>query len=197
MLSHNTLALHTDRHYTYPTGSARPLPWSAEKLSRRKSSTKAACQHLTDRFFVRRDNGGDVGLCKQCASNVVVGPEIERRNITRLNWGTLSHGLHLCVTDTRLQIYSANTCQIQLLLCTFINYIYLLECGPMPNVMVALANIGGALCSTPQFGWRPLLECRAVTLPRCETRWNYLGCPKLTKRSQPLVGRSSPYCGDM
>ena len=24
---------------------------------------------------------------------------------------------------------------------------------------------------------------------------NYLGCPKLTKRSQPLVGRSSPYCG--
>ena len=26
-----------------------------------------------------------------------------------------------------------------------------LECGPMPNVMVALPNIGGALCSTPQF----------------------------------------------
>ena len=25
-----------------------------------------------------------------------------------------------------------------------------LECGPMPNVMVALQNIGGALCSTPQ-----------------------------------------------
>jgi len=25
-----------------------------------------------------------------------------------------------------------------------------LECGSMPNVMVALANIGGALCSTPQ-----------------------------------------------
>jgi len=24
------------------------------------------------------------------------------------------------------------------------------ECGPMPNVMVALPNIGGALCSTPQ-----------------------------------------------
>jgi len=51
-----------------------------------------------------------------------------------------------------------------------------------------------ALCSTPQFGWRPLLECRAVTLPRRETRWNYLGCPKLTERSQPLVGRSSAYC---
>jgi len=25
-----------------------------------------------------------------------------------------------------------------------------LECGPMPNVMVALLYIGGALCSTPQ-----------------------------------------------
>ena len=25
-----------------------------------------------------------------------------------------------------------------------------LKCGPMPNVMVALPNIGGALCSTPQ-----------------------------------------------
>ena len=25
-----------------------------------------------------------------------------------------------------------------------------LECGPMPNVMATLPNIGGALCSTPQ-----------------------------------------------
>jgi len=25
-----------------------------------------------------------------------------------------------------------------------------LECGPKPNVMVALSNIGGALCSMPQ-----------------------------------------------
>jgi len=28
--------------------------------------------------------------------------------------------------------------------------IYQLECGPMPNLMVALPNIGGALCSMPQ-----------------------------------------------
>jgi len=46
-------------------------------------------------------------------------------------------------------------------------------------------------------GWRPLLECRAVTLPRGEIRWNLLGCPKLANRSQPLVGRSSPYCDDV
>ena len=25
-----------------------------------------------------------------------------------------------------------------------------LECGPMPKLMVALLNTGGALCSTPQ-----------------------------------------------
>jgi len=67
----------------------------------------------------------------------------------------------------------------------------------MPNVMAALPNIGGALSSTRQFGWCPLLVCRAETLPRRETRWNYLGCPKLTKGSQLLEGRSSPFCGDM
>jgi len=27
---------------------------------------------------------------------------------------------------------------------------YQLECGPMPNVMATLPNIGGAICSTPQ-----------------------------------------------
>jgi len=53
------------------------------------------------------------------------------------------------------------------------------------------------LFNAAKFGWRPLLECYPVTLPRRETRWNYLGCPKLTKRSQPLVGRSSPYCADI
>ena len=62
-----------------------------------------------------------------------------------------------------------------------------LECGPMPNVMAALPNIGSALCSTP---------C-TIRLPRRETRWNLQGYPKLPNRSQPLVGRSSPYYQDM
>jgi len=43
-------------------------------------------------------------------------------------------------------------------------------------------------------GWRPLLQCHAATLPRCETRWNLQGCRKIANRSQPLVGQSSPYC---
>jgi len=45
------------------------------------------------------------------------------------------------------------------------------------------------LFNATKFGWRPLLECRAVTLPRRETRWNLQGCPKLPDRSQALVGR--------
>ena len=53
------------------------------------------------------------------------------------------------------------------------------------------------LFNAAKFGWRPLLECRAVTLPRREIRWNLQGCLKQTKGSQPLEGRSSPYCKDM
>ena len=53
------------------------------------------------------------------------------------------------------------------------------------------------LFNAAKFGWRPLLECRSVMLPICETPWNLLGCPKLPNRFQLLVGQSSPYCGDM
>jgi len=45
------------------------------------------------------------------------------------------------------------------------------------------------LFNAAKFGWHPLLQCRAVTLPRRKTRWNLQGCPKLPDRSQPLVGR--------
>jgi len=53
------------------------------------------------------------------------------------------------------------------------------------------------LFNAAKFGWCPLLECRAVTLPRRETRWNSQGCPKFANASQPLLGRSPPYCQDM
>jgi len=45
-----------------------------------------------------------------------------------------------------------------------------------------------------KFGWPPVNDVAAVTKPRRETRWNVLGCTKLASGSQPLVGRSSPYC---
>jgi len=54
-----------------------------------------------------------------------------------------------------------------------------------------------SLFNAAKFGWRPLLECRAVTKPRRKTCWNLLGCLKQPNRSQPLVGRSSPYSEDM
>jgi len=53
------------------------------------------------------------------------------------------------------------------------------------------------LFNAAKFGWRRLLDCRAVTLPRRETRWNLQGCPKLPNRSQPPVSRSSPYYQDI
>jgi len=53
------------------------------------------------------------------------------------------------------------------------------------------------LFNAAEFGWRPLLECRAVTLPTRESGWNLQGCPKLANRSQSLGGRSSPYYEDM
>ena len=53
------------------------------------------------------------------------------------------------------------------------------------------------LFNAAKFGWRPTLECHAVTLPRRETSWNLQGSLKLTKQSQPLVCRTSPYCKDL
>jgi len=53
------------------------------------------------------------------------------------------------------------------------------------------------LLNAAKFSWCPLVECRAVTLPRRETRWNLRGCPKLANRSQLLVGQSLPYCTAM
>jgi len=53
------------------------------------------------------------------------------------------------------------------------------------------------LFNAAKFGWRPILDCRAVMLPRHETRWNLLEYPKLPDRSQLLLGRSSPYFQDI
>jgi len=58
-----------------------------------------------------------------------------------------------------------------------------------------------------EFRWRPLsnaavwltLTSRGPCSNAAKTRnpFKFAGFPKLTKRSQPLVGRSSPYCEDM
>ena len=46
-------------------------------------------------------------------------------------------------------------------------------------------------------GWPPVSDVAAVTKARRETHQNLQGWPKLANRSQPLVGLSSPYYGDM
>jgi len=64
--------------------------------------------------------------------------------------------------------------------------------GPAPDNILGLPQISsesGPLFNAAKFGWRPLLECHAVTLPRRERGWNLQGCSKLANRSQPLVGR--------
>jgi len=52
------------------------------------------------------------------------------------------------ITRTRTPINAVTVTAIHYCNTQFKNQ---LECGPMPNVMAALPNIGGALCSTPQF----------------------------------------------
>ena len=44
-------------------------------------------------------------------------------------------------------------------------------------------------------GWRPAPQ--TLVNNKTQLECGSMGCPKLTKGSQPLVGRSSPYCGDI
>jgi len=57
--------------------------------------------------------------------------------------------------------------------------------------MTALSNIGGALQSAPT----TRVPCSNAAKTRNSLK--LAGVNKLANRSQPLVGRSSPYCGDM
>jgi len=75
-----------------------------------------------------------------------------------------------------------------------------LECGPMPNVMATLPNIGSAQAPSVQRRKVWLMPSTRVPCSNAAKTRNPLklaGVPKLMKRSQPLVGRSSPYCRDM
>jgi len=59
----------------------------------------------------------------------------------------------------------------------------------MPNLMVALPNIGGALCSTPQSLAHALLDSRAVTLPKTRKPLKFAGVPQTGK---PISAASGP-----
>jgi len=63
---------------------------------------------------------------------------------SRSDWPSFSHALAACVTADQQDCTGAMYNHL------ISQYKLELECGPMPNVMVALPNIGGALCSMPQ-----------------------------------------------
>jgi len=60
---------------------------------------------------------------------------------------SLTHGSrsYACLLQFRFCIVSLSGFKV-----VNVCYKIQLECGPMPNVMAALSNIGGALCLTPQ-----------------------------------------------
>ena len=106
----------------------------------------------------------------------------------------------VCKTKSNENISAHST-----VLCNHAIYLLTLKARHNPTTMWANAQRDGRpveyrwrpLFNAAKFGWRPLLECRAVTLRGRETRWNLQGCPKLPNRSQPLAGRSTPYYEDM
>jgi len=71
----------------------------------------------------------------------------------------------------------------------FLNTLILLECGPMPNAMDPLFNAAVWLTPTTR------VPCSNAAKTRKPLK--FAGVPKLANRSQPLVGRSSPYYQDM
>jgi len=52
---------------------------------------------------------------------------------------------------------------------------YKVECCPVPNVMAALPNIGGALCSTPESLAQYWVPCSNAAKTR--NPWKFAGCP--------------------
>jgi len=65
----------------------------------------------------------------------------------------------------------------------------------MPNMMAALPNIGGALCSMPKVWLTPNTGMSCSNAAKTQNPLKLAGVPKLPHQSQSLVGRSSPYCG--
>ena len=53
-----------------------------------------------------------------------------------------------------------------------------LECGPMPNVMAALPNIGGALCSTPQIWLTPTTRVPCSNAAKTRNPLKFAGVPQ-------------------
>ena len=69
-----------------------------------------------------------------------------------------------------------------------------LECGPVPNVMAALPNIGGACVQHRKVWLRPPTRESCSNAAKTRNPLKLAGLPQTNERSQPLVVRSLPYC---
>jgi len=67
----------------------------------------------------------------------------------------------------------------------------------MPNMMAALLNIGGTPSSTLQSFADTSTRVLCSNAAKTRNPLKLAGVPQTNKTSQPLVGRSSPYCKDV
>ena len=68
-----------------------------------------------------------------------------------------------------------------------------LECGEMPNVMAALSNIGGTLCSTPQSLADAHYQMPCSNAAKTRNQMKFAGVPQTCQQISAVRGRSSPY----
>ena len=71
------------------------------------------------------------------------------------------------------------------------------KCGPMPNLMVALPNIGGALCSTPQSLADAHYQMPCSNAAKTRNQLKFAGVPQTGQPISAASRPSSPYCEDM
>jgi len=62
------------------------------------------------------------------------------------------------------------------------------KCGPIPNVMAALQNIGGALCSTPQSLATPTTRVPCSNAAKTRNRLKFAGVPQTNKMISAACG---------
>jgi len=67
----------------------------------------------------------------------------------------------------------------------------------MPNVMAALPNVGGAVCSRWQTLAGAHYSSKCSNAAKTRNPLKFAGYPKLSNRSQRIVGRNLPYCEHM
>jgi len=63
-----------------------------------------------------------------------------------------------------------------------------LECGPMPNVMAALPNTGGALCSTPKVWLTPTTRVPCSNAAKTRNPLKFAGVPQTRQQISAVSG---------